>query len=139
MNNIALREWIKNFNEGKYELNNRVRQIEAGWWDWFCNDSSLANKTKRLGNIVKQIKDGGKIDLDNMYVWFTNNCPVMDPLYDTIRFSTLADGEPQFVVCCNDKRENKRYAVYSRKDGFSKPLFETNYSKELIKWFNTKE
>ena len=44
---------------GNESADKRV-QIDAGWYDWFCKDTSLVNKTKRMGNIIKQIKPGGK-------------------------------------------------------------------------------
>ena len=51
---ITLRTWIERFNNGDFETKDVATQIEAGWYDWFCKDSSLANKTKRMGNISKQ-------------------------------------------------------------------------------------
>ena len=72
----TVRSWQQAYNSGAFENPDRRTQIDAGWYDWFCKDTSLANKTKRMGQIVKQIKDGGKIDLDNYYVWFKNNCPL---------------------------------------------------------------
>ena len=61
----TVRSWQQAYNSGAFENPDRRTQIDAGWYDWFCKDTSLANKTKRMGQIVKQIKDGGKIDLDN--------------------------------------------------------------------------
>lgn len=90
---ITLREWIEKFNNGDFLYINRETQIDAGWFDWFCKDTSLAAKTKRMGNIVKQVKASGKVDLDSMYVWFKNNCPLNGPLYDDFRFATLEDGK----------------------------------------------
>ncbi|MDD2259214.1 MAG: hypothetical protein PHT90_01205 [Bacilli bacterium] len=51
-----LRSWILNFNNEMYSSKDVETQIEAGWYDWFCKDTSLANKTTKMGNIVKQIK-----------------------------------------------------------------------------------
>ena len=67
---IKLRGWIDLFNEGKFDDIDVKVQIDAGWYDWFCKDTSLKNKTKKMGNIIKQIKDGGKVNLDETYVWF---------------------------------------------------------------------
>ena len=50
-----LNQWIKAFNEGKFDSKDTKVQIEAGWYDWFCKDTSLANKTMKMGNIIKQI------------------------------------------------------------------------------------
>ena len=116
-------------------------QILAGWYDWFCKDSSLANKTKKMGNIIKQVKRGGKVDIENWYVWFKNNCPLNGPLYDDFRFADLETGNVMFTIqidCCWNK---SRYAVYGRTpDGefhSDEPLFETDSSRELVKWLNS--
>ena len=141
MDRITVRDWIKNFKAGEYSDNTIATQIKAGWWDWFCRDSSLARKTKTMGSIVKQVKDGGKVDLDNFYVWFKNNCPLNGPLYDDFRFANLEDGEVQLTIQINCCWNQKRYAVFGRKEiggEFSQePLFESDSSRELVKWLNT--
>ena len=86
---ISLKTWIERFNNNEFENENTNVQIEAGWYDWFCRDTSLKNKTKKMGQIIKQIKDGGKVDLNNMYVWFKNNCPMSGPLYDDFRIANI--------------------------------------------------
>jgi len=48
---INLSEWIQSFNAGEFDSRDRTTQIKAGWFDWFCRDTSLANKTKLMGNI----------------------------------------------------------------------------------------
>ena len=137
---ITIREWIINFLMEEYTHDDVQTQIKAGWWDWFCKDSSLRNKTYKMGRIIQKINGKGKVDLDNNYVWFKNNCPLNGPLYDDFRFAALSDGEVQFTTqidCCWNK---KKYAVYGRREkgaSFSKePLFECDTSKELIEWFN---
>lgn len=134
---IKLRQWINNFNEGIYDNIDYRTQCEAGWFDWFCKDTSLANKTKKMGNIIKQIKDGGKINLDNMYVWFKNNCPLSGPLFDDFRFADIKTGDTQFTIQINCCWSQFRYCVYARKTGWDTPAYETNSVKELIKWLNT--
>lgn len=140
-NEITLRNWIQNFNQGMYASKDRDVQIRAGWYDWFCKDTSLANKTKKMGSIIKQIKEGGKVDFDKWYVWFKNNCPMSGPLYDDFRFADLENGDVQFTIQINCCWNNTRYAVYGRTpDGeghWDKPLFSCDTSRELVKWLNT--
>ena len=138
---IPLNKWVDEFLEGNFDSPNVKTQIKAGWYDWFCKDSSLVKKTARMGSIIKQIKSGGKVDLNNWYVWFKNNCPLNGPLYDDFRFADLETGDVQFTIqidCCWNKH---RYAVYGRTpDGeghWDKPLFECDSSKELTKWLNS--
>lgn len=133
---MNVRSWQKAFNMGRFESPERKAQIDAGWYDWFCKDTSLAGKTKRLGTIVKQVKDGGKIDLDNYYVWFKNNCPLNGPLFDDFRFAKMSDGEVQFTIQVNCCWNNNKFTVFGRKNEFKEPLFKTDSQKELVKWLN---
>ena len=130
-------EWIGRFLAEDFSAYDVKTQIRAGWYDWFCKDSSLRNKTYRMGSIIKQLKVGGKIDFNNWYVWFKNNCPLNGPLYDDFRFADIATGQVQFTIqldCCWNK---KKYTVYGRKNDFEGALFETDKSRELVKWLNT--
>lgn len=144
MKNTSIREWSIRFLNDEFQSQNVKTQIEAGWYDWFCKDSSLKGKTYRMGSIIQQVKDGGKVDLDNWYVWFKNNCPLNGPLYDDFRFADLKTGNVMFTIqinCCWNKH---RYTVYGRKPTengyttfFDKPLFECDNSRDLVKWLNT--
>ena len=141
MDRLRLFRWIDEFMEGNFDNPDVRVQILAGWYDWFCKDSSLANKTKKMGNIIKHVKRGGKVDIENWYVWFKNNCPLNGPLYDDFRFADLETGNVMFTIqidCCWNK---SRYAVYGRTpDGefhSDEPLFETDSSRELVKWLNS--
>ena len=133
---ISLKTWIERFNNNEFENENTNVQIEAGWYDWFCRDRSLKNKTKKMGQIIKQIKDGGKVDLNNMYVWFKNNCPMSGPLYDDFRIANINDGATQLLVQLDSPWEDTKYVVYSVDDFFDKPVLLTNSSRELVKWLN---
>jgi len=133
---LSLRTWIPKFNLNEFESRDLETQIKAGWYDWFCKDESLANKTKRMGTIVKQFKDGGKLNLDSMYVWFKNNCPLAGPLYDDFRIADIESGETLFTVQINCFREEKRYTVYGKRNDFDAPLLNTDSIKVLVKWFN---
>lgn len=138
MENFTVAEWQKEFLKGTFESNDRHTQIKAGWYDWFCRDESLRNKTKRMGKIISQIKRDGKINFDDWYVWFKNNCPLNGPLYDDFRFADSKTGNVMFTVqlnCCWNKH---RYTVYGRKNNFDEPLFECDDSRELVKWLNKK-
>jgi hypothetical protein len=143
---ISIKEWIDKFLSGEFDKKDSFSediktQIQAGWYDWFCKDSSLAAKTKKMGNIVRQIKSGGKVNIDNWYVWFKNNCPLNGPLYDDFRFAKLDTGDVQMTIqinCCWNKH---RYSVWGRRGEdkefeHENPLFETDSLNDLVKWFN---
>lgn len=81
--NIPLREWMQNYRAGKYNKPDRGTQIDAGWYDWFCSDSALLGRLKRMAPKVFQIADSPRIDQENMYVFFKNNAGSY--LYDDFR------------------------------------------------------
>ena len=141
MDRLPLNRWIVEFLEGNFNSPDIRTQIKAGWYDWFCKDSSLMNKTQRIGNIIKQIKSGGKVDFQNWYCWFKNNCPLNGPLYDDFRFADLETGDVIFTVQINCCWNKYRYAVYGRTpDGeghWDEPLFESDSLKDLVKWLNS--
>ena len=138
---LRLFRWIDEFMEGNFDDADVRTQILAGWYDWFCKDSSLVTKTKKMGNIIKQVKRGGKVDLENWYVWFKNNCPLNGALFDDFRFADLETGNVMFTIQINCCWNKSRYAVYGRTpDGqfhSDEPLFETDSSRELVKWLNS--
>jgi len=134
---IKLSEWIQRFKSGEFEKPDTTTQINTGWFDWFCRDTSLANKTKKMGNIIKQIKTGGKVDLETSYVWFKNNCPLSGPLYDDFRIADIETNNNLIVVQIDCFRNDSKYTAYERLDGFEKPVFQSNSSRELVKWLNT--
>ena len=109
---IALTQWIENFLNGQYDATDVKAQILAGWYDWFCKDSSLVNKTKKMGNIIKQVKDGGKVNLKDWYVWFKNNCPLNGPLYDDFRFARLETGDVQLTIQIDCCWNNHKFSVW---------------------------
>lgn len=135
-NEISVREWQGKFADGEFDSHDISCQCAAGWYDWFCKDSSLAGKTKRLGRLVKQVKDGGKINLDTMYVWFKNNCPCVGPLYDDFRFADRETGNTMFTICCDDQRAEHKYEVWGRHNDFQGPIIGFDSAKELIEWLN---
>lgn len=135
---INVLQWQKNFAQGLYEANDFDTQVKAGWYDWFCKTTSLKNKTYNMGRIISQVKQGGKVDLENSYVWFKNNCPCSAPLYDDFRFADIKTGDTLLTIECGHPwKSNYTYRVYGRKNDFNKPLFECYRSVELIKWLNT--
>lgn len=92
---ISLREWQKRFLSGEYNNPDRKTQIAAGWFDWFCRDSSLKNKTIKISKILLKINND--YILDNYYVFFKNCCPMYGSLYDRIVFNSLND-KPSFGI-----------------------------------------
>ena len=134
--NITVREWQKKFREGDFNNKSFDSMVEAGWYDWFCSTSSLFNRLKKLAPLIMAITDPNI--LDNYYVWFKNNCPMCDPLYDDVRFEPISgerDGR-YFVVSYKDEREDGLWALYTERNGFSKPEMCFSHVRNAAKYLN---
>ena len=121
MAEISIRQWIENYNSGKYDSQNVKVQCEAGWYDWFCRDESLCGKTKRLAPKVKQLAKSSKVDVDNWYVWFKNNCPVFGSLYDDIRFADIKTGDVIYTIAFV-KKYGQTVELWGKENDFKHPL-----------------
>jgi hypothetical protein len=110
------------------------------FYDWFCKDTSLPGKSKRLMSTVRAIvKTGTKLfDPNKTYVFFKNNCPCSGGLYDDLRICDIESGDVLFNVCPSDPWCGYQPRVaFESDDGvdrWANPLvFET--MKDLRAWF----
>lgn len=136
--NISIREFVENFMAGKYDRSDRKTQIEAGWYDWFCSDSSLQKKTVKLTKKLMTILKSDKIDQDKMYVFFKNNCPMNGSLYDDFRICDMETGEVVFTVipASGHASEKGVASVWGRENGFDGPIVEGKW-KDVKEYFLT--
>ena len=135
---INIAEWIENFKSFKYSDPDVSVQCDAGWYDWFCNDYTLANRTKKLGKKLTQIADSPKIDKKNSYVFFKNNCPCIGRLYDDFRICDMKkDGEIIFTIVPSSghKSDEGKAEVWGRENNFDGPLVKGTW-KDVLNFFN---
>lgn len=133
---ISVRHWQENFQSGTYSDNSFMTQVSAGWYDWFCSDDELPDRLKEIAQVVMGITD--PFILDNYYVWFKNNCPVVGPLYDDVRFEPLADGRngKYFVVSLDSPHENSTWALFTERHGLDEAEFGCDNVREMIQYIN---
>lgn len=93
----TLRQWVENFEAGKYDSPDVRTQIEAGWYDWFCKEATLRGKTRALASKVKALAKSPLIDPDQTRVLFKNNCPLYGNLYDSIIITDL-EGQVLYFI-----------------------------------------
>ena len=94
----SVNEFANKFLNGDFENADVKTQIEAGWYDWFCKDTSLQRKTVALTRKLRQLILSDKIDIYKNYVFFKNNCPFDGGLYDDFRICDMKTGDVQYTI-----------------------------------------
>lgn len=136
---MNINDFAAKFLNGSFDLPDVKTQIDAGWYDWFCRDTSLAAKTQKLGKKVLQLMKSDKIDCENNYVFFKNNWPVNGSLYDDFRICDIQSGDVIYTVIpsCGHNSSKGKAQVWGRENHFNEPLFEGNW-RDVKKFFGVK-
>lgn len=136
--NLPLTQWVANFRAGMYAAADLTTQCKAGWFDWFCKDKSLRGKTAALGPKVCRIAKSPKVNVETMYVFFKNNCPLYGSLYDDFRICDLESGDVIFTITPasghSDEELKGRTEIWGRENDFDGPLYVGDW-KGALKWF----
>jgi len=124
MEERSLKEWLEQYKAGAFDSKNVGTQCDAGWYDWFCCDTSLAGRLKKMAPKVQQIAKSKKIDTEKTYVWFKNNCPFDGKLYDDFRIADIETGDTIYCVTPEEgfTRSFGKSSVWGRENNFSGPL-----------------
>jgi hypothetical protein len=108
------------------------------WYDWFCTDKQTKRRGSALVTKLKTIVNSSKIDLDNHYVWFKNNCPCWGELYDDFRIADRETGDIVFTIIpkIGHNTDHGKSAVYGPSNDFEAPLVIGTWD-EVKAWFLT--
>ena len=139
MSNMNINTFAIRFIRGDFDLNDRKTQIEAGWYDWFCRDTSLVAKTQKLGKKVLQLMNSSKIDTQKNYVWFKNNCPMNGSLCDDFRIADVETGDVIYTIipASGHNVEKGKASVWGRENDFREPLVAGTW-KDIKAFFGVK-
>jgi hypothetical protein len=139
MTNMNVATFADRFRNGDFVNPSYKTQVEAGWYDWFCRDTSLAAKTQKLGKKALQLMKSSKIDCEKNYVWFKNNCPGSGNLYDDLRFADMETGDVIYtIIPVNGHTFVKGLAqVWGRENNFVEPLVSGTW-KDVKAFFGVK-
>jgi len=124
MSEITVREFIRNYENGRYDNADVDTMIEAGWFDWFCEDEELKPRLDAMFPKVKQLAASLNIDIDTMFVFFKNNCPGVGELYDDFRFCDIETGDVVYTVipASGHKRDFGLAEVWGTENSFDRAL-----------------
>lgn len=121
MNKITLKQQLEAFENGKYLDSYGQESGCYNFYDWFCKDTSLERKAKRLFTMVKRWVKERNTDTEKVYVFFKNNCPMNGPLYDDFRICDLETGNVIFTVIPKCGHSGKA-EVWGRLNDFKGPI-----------------
>lgn len=137
--NISTRQFLESFDKGEFDSADVHTQCKAGWYDWFCRDTSLVKKTKKLAVKVKQISYSKKVNIDNTYVFFKNNCPMSGSLYDAFSICDLSSGAVIYSVVpkSGHKVDTGAAEVWGHENNFLCPLVHGSW-KDVLSFFEVR-
>ncbi len=122
--NISLNSFIELAKTGK------LPYPEFGWVDWFCKDTSLPLKTKKLLPVLNFFKKQLGELADNYILSLCNRCPFYGTLYDSITLVNSEDHSKYLTIVPMNGHENNRVSslCITTKNG-DKEFTAENYSK----------
>lgn len=130
---ISLNEQLYAFKEGVILDADGTASECFNFFDWFCKDSSLKNKAKRLFPVVRRfVKMHPEIDTSSVYVFFKNNCPMFGSLYDSFSICDRESGDVIWWVSPKDRLGN--FSAYSASNGFKDPTYLGRNMTEAMKY-----
>ena len=139
MENISIREWQIRYARGDFNNGDYKTMCRAGWYDWFCKDSSLKNRLDKMAKIIMKLETSDRIDIDKLGVWFKNNCPLSYLTYDDFRLYDLNTGDNEYVIDMMSEAVKSwygnNYAIFHKSD-FRNPIYTCRTSAEVVKWLN---
>ena len=136
MSRMNLLQFKERFEAEHFTGSSVEVQIEAGWWDWFCKDSSLRNKTQVLAKKVISLMNSPLLNPSQQYVFFKNNCPLYGSLYDSFSICSIETGDVDYYIVPSSGMESTKgqSLVYSKDNSFKEPIIKGGW-KDIKEYF----
>ncbi len=82
------------------------------FFDWFCKESSLRNKTIFLTKKLSVLLPSDKIDVNKTTILFKNNCSLSYGLYDDIRIVDIESKEVLYNIAPSSKADDGQAVLW---------------------------
>lgn len=134
---------LEDFRSGKFDDPSVDVQIDAGWYDWFCKESSLKRRTKnlysKLNKVLKRNEISQKFDPEKTYVFFKNNLPMVGIVYDDFRIVDIETGDVLYTIIPKSgmNKELNKSMVWGKENDFQEPLYKGDWF-GLLEYFENK-
>jgi|694.fasta_scaffold71944_4 hypothetical protein len=131
MTTISLTQQLDNFYINNVILDSDGQASDCfGFYDWFCKDSSLERKGKRLMKMVNTWVNKRVTDTDKVYVFFKNNCTGRGIKYDDFRIVDRETGDVIYTVIPKCGHSGKA-EVWGRENGFKEAIVTGENMREI--------
>ena len=137
---LPITEWIEKWDLGHFNSDDLDTQCDAGWYDWFCKNSSLLPRLRKLAPKVKKVAVLMSDDFKSKhYVWFKNNCPLRGKLYDDFRISNIETNDVIYTITPAEGYDNSygQASLWGVDNKFDKPLVQGTWQ-DIMRWFEQK-
>lgn len=109
----SIHKQIMAFKEGRILDYDGVSSEAFNFEDWYCKDTSLVNKSKKLFKQLKQFLKYKKVSLKNNYVVFNN-----DKMYDSFSIHNRTTHNEVYRIVPHYPATNKA-ELYNSSDSFA--------------------
>lgn len=98
MKSISFKEQLEAFGNNIYLDSDGNESWCFNFYDWFCEDSELEDKSYKLFCEASKFFHNFGVDVDSHYVFFKNNCPLSGELYDSFSICEIESGDVVYWV-----------------------------------------
>jgi len=103
---MTIKDFVSKYYADGFAGKDVKTMIAAGWYDWFCKETSLANRLKKMVATVKIAAKSALINPEKVYVFFKNNCPLNGGTYDSFSICDIESGDVLYWVGFNVSYDN---------------------------------